>query len=43
MVDFFFKSQLINERLAHHMLQWDHSGFSVDSLGTHPRRLFENP
>jgi hypothetical protein len=30
MVDFFFKRQLINERLAHNMLQWDHSGFSVD-------------
>jgi hypothetical protein len=30
MVDFFFKRQLINERLARNMLQWDHSGFSVD-------------
>jgi hypothetical protein len=30
MVAFFFKRQLINERLAHNMLQWDHSGFSVD-------------
>ena len=30
MVDFFFKRQLINQRLARNMLQWDHSGFSVD-------------
>jgi len=29
-VDFFLKCQLINERLARNMLQWDHSGFSVD-------------
>jgi len=29
MVDFFFQSQLINQRLARNMLQWDHSGFSV--------------
>jgi hypothetical protein len=28
MVDFFFQSQLINQRL--NMLQWDHSGFSVN-------------
>jgi len=30
MVAFFFKRQLIDERLAHNMLQWQHSGFSVD-------------
>lgn len=30
MVGFFLKHQLINERLARNMLQWDHSGFSLD-------------
>jgi hypothetical protein len=30
LVDFFFKHQLINERLARNMLQWEHSGFSLD-------------
>ena len=30
MVAFFLKRQLINERLARNMLQWDYSGFSVD-------------
>jgi hypothetical protein len=36
MVDLFFKRQLINERLAHNMLQWDHSGFSVDYANWNP-------
>jgi len=36
MLDFFFKRQLINERLAHNMLQWDHSGFSVDYANWNP-------
>jgi len=31
MVGLFVEHQLINERLAHNMLQWDHSGFSVDA------------
>ncbi len=30
MIAFFLKRQLINKRLAPNMLQWDHSGFSVD-------------
>ena len=29
MVGLFVEHQLINERLALNMLQWDHSGFSV--------------
>ena len=43
MVGLFVEHQLINERLACNMQQWDHSGFSVDSLGTHLRRLLKNP
>ena len=31
MMDFFLKRELINQRLARKMMQWDHSGFSVDS------------
>jgi len=30
MVSFFLERELINQRLACNMLQWDHSGFSVD-------------
>jgi len=30
MVRFFLERELINDRLAHNMMQWEHSGFSVD-------------
>jgi hypothetical protein len=37
MVAFFFKCQLINERLARNMLQWDHSGFSIPASSSKTR------
>jgi hypothetical protein len=37
MVDFFLKRELINQRLARKMMQWDHSGFSVDGSVRAPR------
>ena len=30
MMNFFLQRELINQRLAHNMMQWNHSGFSVD-------------
>jgi hypothetical protein len=36
MVAFFLRRKLINERLARNMLNWSHSGFSVDNSVTIP-------
>ena len=47
MVGLFVEHQLINERLAHNMLQWAHSGFSVGRCASPraapgPARLYPN-